>query len=216
MTSNPRVSRSSLDRGVVAGECIASGPLIYQRVSHYREGLCVTHSTILMRRSGVSGSGVFTLRKFGANVRLLEFVGPILVTDAHRVALGQSDIDEFLQISAHEYLGPSGGLDDFVNHSCEPNCGLNFTDNGIYLTTLRRLDAGEEISFDYATTQNAYPYRFHCHCGSLSCRGEIGDFDELPVALKWHYHDLGVLPPWLAQRLPRRRRSSAQLLKQRV
>lgn len=157
--------------------------------------------------SDSSGSGVFTLRSTKKGEPLLLFSGPILDREQHRLALQQSDVDWYLQISPHEFLGPSGGLDDFVNHSCTPNCGVLFADGSICLVALQDIDAGEQLTFDYATTQNDYPNRFRCVCGSDACRGEIGNFDELPGALKRQYHDLGVLAPWLAEAFALRRRT---------
>ena len=45
-----------------------------------------------------------------------------------------------------------------------------------YLTSiLEALKIKRYITFDYASTQNAYPCRFLCECGSKSCRVDIGD-----------------------------------------
>lgn len=173
----------------------------------------MAHSQLLTRCPGVSGSGVFALRRIAAGKRLLQFTGPLLETQAQRFALAHSDVDEYLQVSATHYMGPSGELDDFVNHSCEPNCGLVFGDSEIWLVSLTKIATGQEVSFDYATTQNEYPHRFRCLCGSRSCRGMIGDFDELPAALKRRYHELGILSPWLSERYlagARRRRVRRQ------
>jgi len=171
----------------------------------------VTPFPYLRRRSESSGSGVCTLHSVKRGQALLIFTGPVLATMAHRAALRESDEDWFLQISATEYLGPSGGLDDFVNHACEPNCGLQFGEAGIRLVAVTDIAAGEQLTFDYATTQNAYPKRFRCLCGSPRCRGEIGDFDDLPAALKRRYHELGILAPWLAETfVPARRRPRRQ------
>lgn len=158
------------------------------------------------------GTGVFALRLIKPGRRLLEFTGPFLDRAALDKALEHATVDSYLQVSADRYLGPSGGMDDFINHSCNPNCGLQFIDARILLVSIRTIRRGEEITFDYASTQNDYPCRFSCRCGSPACRGEIGDFDELPFELQLKYHELGVLAPYLASTLPRQRRRAQKMI----
>lgn len=166
----------------------------------------MAHFPILARRAGISGDGVIALRLIETGERLLTFQGPVYETHEHRALLARSSQDWFLQIAADLYMGPGGGLDDFVNHSCEPNCRLHYDPDGVHLVALRPVGRGEQVTFDYATSQNDYPFRFECGCGAATCRGEIGDFDELPSALKWQYNSDGVLAPWLSEYVVRRAR----------
>lgn len=80
----------------------------------------------------------------------------------------------------------------YLNHSCDPNvcvkgggggggrdaddddndCGLN--PNGSYdFIAFRDIDAGEEIRFDYETTEYEVGAFSECRCGSASCRGVV-------------------------------------------
>lgn len=161
----------------------------------------MVQKTLLACRPASGGLGVFARQSIRPGQRLLEFTGPIIQRDALDAALDSIDVDGFLQISADSYMGLSGGFDDLVNHSCDPNCGVQFFDSRIVLTAIRPIAADEQLAFDYASTQNAYPYRFLCGCGSPSCRRDIGDFDDLPDALKWKYHERGILAPYLSAAL---------------
>ena len=51
------------------------------------------------------------------------------------------------------FLSPSGELDDYVNHSCEPNCGIKEDQGRVVLFALKPIGNGDEITFDDATTQ---------------------------------------------------------------
>ena len=154
-------------------------------------------NALLACRPASGGLGVFAVRAITPGQRLIEFTGPLIDRTTLDAALESVIVDGFLQIAEDRYMGPSGALDDFVNHSCDPNCGLRFLETGIVLTAIRPILPNEEITFDYASTQNAYPCRFLCECGSKSCRVDIGDFDDLPSGLKWKYHELGILAPYL-------------------
>ena len=143
------------------------------------------------------GLGVFIQQWIPANTRILEFTGKIIDRDMinHIVTKGCSD--SFLQVGENEFIGASGRLDDYVNHSCDPNCGLDFEDGRVYLKSIRIISRGSEITYDYATSQSLFPLRFSCKCESPDCRGDIGDFNELPVKRKKFYLSKSVVAPFL-------------------
>ena len=62
-----------------------------------------------------------------------------------------------------------------INHSCDPNCDLNFYSDHLYVVATRSIKQGEEITIDYGvlfyrdvlTTRKAklmYRYCFECNC----------------------------------------------------
>jgi len=81
----------------------------------------------------------------------------------------------FDQISPGVFVGPVGPEkypDAYINHSCRPNAEVRVERPTIHLVALRDLDAGLEVTFDYAA---AYPgaWAMKCRCGEDSCRGVI-------------------------------------------
>lgn len=55
-----------------------------------------------------------------------------------------------------------------VNHSCEPNCGG--TERG-FEVAIRDIEAGEQLTNDYATFALPGDPPFPCACGAARCRG---------------------------------------------
>ena len=108
----------------------------------------MTQKTLLACRPVADGLGVFALRAIEPGRRLLRFSGPIIDKEALDAALACASVDSYLQVAPGSYMGPSGGMDDFVNHSCDPNCGLQFLRSGIFLVALRPIGPHEEISFE--------------------------------------------------------------------
>lgn len=84
-----------------------------------------------------------------------------------------------VQIGPELHLSPSRipeGVHDavgcefmFTNHSCSPNIYIQ------NLSFIARMDIfpGDEITFDYETTEYEMAEPFQCHCGSVDCRGII-------------------------------------------
>ncbi|HBI17317.1 MAG TPA: hypothetical protein DDY52_04205 [Candidatus Moranbacteria bacterium] len=66
----------------------------------------------------------------------------------------------------------------YMNHSCNPN--LWFL-NDVTLVAKWDINAGEEITYDYSTTEidPVYAEEWECSCGSSNCRGGISPVDCL-------------------------------------
>ncbi|MBK8957351.1 MAG: SET domain-containing protein-lysine N-methyltransferase [Proteobacteria bacterium] len=146
-------------------------------------------------RASHGGHGVFVLEPVTAGTRILEFVGPRVGREEVERAAAAGMGDGFLQIGADEFYALSGGPDDFVNHSCAANTHIRCVDGQYFLVASRDIARGDELYFDYGITQIAFPFRFHCLCGAANCRGPIGNYDEVPVALMDDYLARGMVPP---------------------
>jgi len=84
----------------------------------------------------------------------------------------QIEVDQFV-------LGPElREPGDSINHSCSPNCQLR---NATQLITMRDIAVGEELTYDYATSDTSDYDEFECACGSDNCRVRITGNDwKLP------------------------------------
>jgi hypothetical protein len=89
-----------------------------------------------------------------------------------------------IQIADDLFIGPLNenereGSMIFSNHSCEPNIGVQ---GQIVFVALRAIEAGEELTHDWATTDDD-DYEMECECGSTDCRKVITGKD-------WQRRDL--------------------------
>lgn len=105
--------------------------------------------------------------------------------------------DRFVQIAEDSYLGPSGGIDDLINHSCAPNAGLRFHGDEIVLIALRHIAAGEEIAWDYSTTLAGDDWTMACDCGATDCRLMVRAFATLPDERQAWYRARNLVAPYL-------------------
>lgn len=112
--------------------------------------------------------------------------------------------DRTIQVAANLYVNP-GYPAEFINHSCKPNAGIR---DDLAIIALRPIAVGEEIRFDYSTCVQEQEFRMRCLCGEPNCRGEIGDFSELPDELKLKYIRLGVVQPFIMDEYFNTRRRS--------
>jgi uncharacterized protein len=68
---------------------------------------------------------------------------------------------------------------EFSNHSCDPTIGIQ---GQIVFIALRDIQPGEELTHDWATTDDG-TYTMRCNCGAQNCRGMITGQD-------WRRQDL--------------------------
>ncbi|MEZ6197087.1 MAG: SET domain-containing protein [Planctomycetota bacterium] len=145
---------------------------------------------LALRSAGAKGYGVFATEAFAPQDLVLVFGGRRLLASA------VSDFTHVIQVSAGEFLGPSGEIDDYVNHSCDPNTGLREGNagSGLELFALRAIEPGEEITFDYSTCIDLEPTWPSCACGSPLCRGRVVAFRDLPPMVRRRYRAQGAVP----------------------
>ena len=65
----------------------------------------------------------------------------------------------------------------FLNHSCEPNVGFG---GNIVLVAMSDIEAGEELSTDYALFDD-YEGSMDCNCGRAACRRRIDGTGRAPT-----------------------------------
>ncbi len=81
----------------------------------------------------------------------------------------------------------------YVNHSCQPNCG--FDSRQRVFRALHLIQAGDEITFDYHTTEYELCSPFQCQCGAIHCVQQVLGYKHLAAVHRQR------LAPWTAAHL---------------
>jgi hypothetical protein len=122
------------------------------------------------------GLGVFARRVIVVD----EIIGEVTGTIIHEEGYGS---EYCIDLDPSRVLEPDEPF-RYVNHSCDPNCEIfswdetdgDVTSDRVWLTALRVIQPGEELTIDYAWEADA---AIPCGCGSANCRGWIVDEAEL-------------------------------------
>ena len=162
-----------------------------------------------IRKSSIEGVGAFATAEIPKGQVICTFQGTRLSIPQlkEKYALGEERSDDPLQIEDSSYLD----LDEpyvFFNHSCEPNAGMRGLGT---LFALRDIAQSEEITYDYSTTEWsddvawgvnwAELWRVPCHCGSVTCRGEMSGCYLLPEERKRYYLAQGALMDFIVPKV---------------
>jgi D-alanine-D-alanine ligase len=82
-----------------------------------------------------------------------------------------------------------------VNHSCDPNVRIDTLKRE--MVAARRIEPGEELNFNYNTTEWSMTSPFPCGCGAACCAGEIRGFRFLSDQQRESIRPL--LSPYIAE-----------------
>jgi SET domain-containing protein len=126
-----------------------------------------------VRESAIHGRGLFAVAPFARGEIVCVKGGYIFDRETLKELqprLGAAEI----QIGEDLFIGPVAeaerdGAMIFSNHSCEPNIGVA---GQIVFVALREIEAGEELTHDWATTDDD-DYEMECRCGAETCRRVI-------------------------------------------
>lgn len=144
-----------------------------------------------------NGFGLFTEVTIPANTPIYEFTGDIFNSENFP---SHQDENLFMQIGVDLFLGPSGGKDDHVNHSCDPNCYIYIVGNRAILYSKYLIAANCELTFDYSlsSTETREQWQFNCNCESINCRKIISGFQYLDKKKQDQYIKDGIVPLFIS------------------
>jgi uncharacterized protein len=141
---------------------------------------------ILVRDSLIHGRGVYAACSIREGERIIEYRGErITWREADRRPPSDPNDPHHtfyfsLDDGRHVIDASIGGNSArWINHSCEPNCETEETDDGrVYIQAIRDIRRGEELSYDYRLIVDErltakLKRQYQCRCGSTQCRGTM-------------------------------------------
>ena len=139
---------------------------------------------IQTRRSGVHGKGVFALTDIGPGETLIEYTGEVIswteALDRHPHDPSDPNHTFYFHIDEDHVIDAKYGGNSarWINHSCKPNCEADIEDGRVFIRSLRAIEAGEELFYDYGLVIDEpltpkLKAQYPCWCGAKKCRGTL-------------------------------------------
>lgn len=116
--------------------------------------------------------GVYAVREFQPGERVIEVEGEETSSPSRYS----------VQVSRDRHLHPSGPDTPwmYVNHSCRPN--LAFEPESGDFVARHAIQPGDQLTFNYLTTEWEMAEAFDCACGDDECVGRVAGFRHLSEA----------------------------------
>ena len=160
-------------------------------------GVCYLTPKARPASIGSRGHGSVVIEPIRAGETIAAFGGRCITRDELSL-LSTSQQRRSIQIDDTLFLAgsPEPEPADFVNHSCEPNCGMS---GSVLIVALRDILIGEHLTYDYAMSDGSDYDEFECSCGSALCRGKVTGHDWMLPELQLRYR--GYFSPYLSRRI---------------
>ena len=145
------------------------------------------------KKSLLHGSGLFALSNIKKGEQVIEYIGDkVTKKEGDKRADKQIKKAEKNKKNGMVYVfelnkkydidgGVARNYARFINHSCDPNCEVDIVDNEIWISSIKSIKKGDELSYDYGYEFDKDDYKDHtCKCGSKNCIGYIISSDDWP------------------------------------
>ena len=122
--------------------------------------------------SRIQGWGVFAGEAIPARRKVMEYTGERLTPEQAQERLLRPQ--HYLFVVNDDLIvdgAVNGSGAQYINHSCDPNLRIRVAKGHLLLMSLRAIEPGEELSYDYRFRPSAL--RNVCSCGAPNCRGSI-------------------------------------------
>lgn len=160
--------------------------------------------------SPIHGTGVFAAASFIPGEIVLQIDDTRVVTDANPVDPTKGEFEHHCDYLAGGKVVLMQMPERFINHRCDPNTYIRTIAGDRYVVALRKIGAGEEITYDYCINGDG-DTEWSCTCGSSVCRRQhFSGFFHLPDQIQSHY--LALLDDWFVAE----HRDEVEILKRRV
>lgn len=148
-------------------------------------------------KSEVHGIGVFASRPFAAGETVLVIDDSRVVDADHPLRPEKGEREIHCDYLADGKVVLMQFPERHINSSCDPNTYVRTIEGTRHVLALRKIAAGEEITYDYIVNCHGGAV-WECSCGSERCRKTIvSSFFELAGPLQREY--LPLLDEWFVE-----------------
>lgn len=133
---------------------------------------------LIIRSSAIHAAGCYTTTPIRKGKRVAEYTGPRLSKDEADTMYEESPLTYLFGLGDGARVIDGHCMAMFLNHSCDPNCETDERDGRIWITAIRNIPAGAELTYDYCLYDGGDD-EARCNCGAPSCRGTMYSRSEV-------------------------------------
>ena len=104
---------------------------------------------LIIRSSAIHAAGCYTTTAVRKGTRVAEYTGPRLSKDQADASNEDSPITYLFGLGDGSIVIDGHCMAMFINHSCDPNCETEEIRGRVWITAIRKIEPGEEITYDY-------------------------------------------------------------------
>ena len=131
-----------------------------------------------VKKSNIDKRGLYASKNIKAGEKIIEYVGKLISkkeTESNPKFDNERDIYLFNLNEKWDLDGDyHWNTARLINHSCNPNCEVEGKGLKLWISAIKDIKKGEELSYDYGFSYSKEDLdNFVCKCGSKNCCGYI-------------------------------------------
>ena len=130
-----------------------------------------------VKNSNIDKRGLCASKDIKPGVKIIVYAGKLITkkeTEQNLKFDNKKDIYLFNINKKYDLDGDfSWNTARLINHSCNPNCEVEGEGLKLWISSLRKIKKGEELTYDYGFGYDADYKQFPCKCQSMNCVGYI-------------------------------------------
>jgi hypothetical protein len=133
---------------------------------------------LIIRSSAIHAAGCYTTTAIRKGARIAEYTGRRLTKAEADACYEGSTITYLFGLGDGSIVIDGHCMAMFINHSCQANCETSEVDGRVWITAIKDIDPGEEITYDYCLYDGGDD-EAACNCGADKCRGTMYAKEEI-------------------------------------
>jgi hypothetical protein len=133
---------------------------------------------LIIRSSAIHAAGCYTTTSIRKGARVAEYTGPRVTKAEADTSYDEQPITYLFGLGDGSIVIDGHCMAMFINHSCAPNCETHEEKGRVWVKAIRKIEAGEEITYDYCL-YDGEDDEATCNCGSKRCRGTMYSREEI-------------------------------------
>jgi SET domain-containing protein len=135
--------------------------------------------SLIIRSSPLHGAGVYATATISKGQRVLEYTGPRLTKAQCDYLYSDTELTYLFGMDDGKTVIDGFGMAAFINHSCDPNCDTDEIKGRVWVTALKAIQPGEELTYDYNLYDGEPGEHAPCYCNAKNCRGTMFSDQEM-------------------------------------
>jgi len=130
-----------------------------------------------IKKSNISNNGLVASKDIKKNTKIIEYKGRL-------ISKKETETNEKFDNAKHIYLfniNKKYDLDGdykyntarLINHACDPNCEVTGKGTKLWISSIKDIKKGEELTYDYGFSFDENYRDYICKCGFSNCCGYI-------------------------------------------
>ena len=134
--------------------------------------------SLIIRSSSIHAAGCYTTSAIAKGAKVVEYTGPRITKREADVHFKDSTITYLFGIGNGKRVINGYGTAMFINHSCDPNCETEEVRGRVWISSVRAIAPGEELTYDY-NLYDGDEDDARCYCGAAACRRSMYSPEEI-------------------------------------